>query len=57
MNRKNAIVSSILWAAAIIASAANGAPSILTMIILPGLAATFLLVTTPRSKTRKCVRK
>ena len=43
MNRKFIIANSILWAAAIIASAILGAPVSLTTVLLPSLAACSLL--------------
>jgi hypothetical protein len=50
MNRKYFIANAILWAAAIIASAIVGAPSYLSIGILPGLAASSLLLTWPKSR-------
>jgi len=44
MNRKHVIGNSVLWAAAIITSALVGAPTVLTLVLLPGLATTALLV-------------
>jgi len=48
MNRKHLIVNGILWAAAIIASAIVGAPTVLSVVLLPALAIVSLVVT--RSK-------
>jgi hypothetical protein len=48
MNRKHLIVNAILWAAAILASAIVGAPTVLSVVLLPALAIVSLLAT--RSK-------
>jgi hypothetical protein len=45
MNRKHLIVNGILWAAAIIASAIVGAPTVLSVVLLPALAVVSLVVT------------
>ena len=45
MNRKHLIVNGILWAAAIIASAIVGAPTVLAVVLLPALAIVSLVVT------------
>ena len=45
MNRKHLIVNGILWAAAIIASAIVGAPTVLSIVLLPALAIVSLVVT------------
>ena len=45
MNRKHLIVNGILWAAAIIASAIVGAPTVLSAVLLPALAIVSLVVT------------
>ena len=45
MNRKHLIVNGILWAAAIIASAIVGAPTVLSVALLPALAIVSLVVT------------
>jgi len=45
MNRKHLIVNGILWAAAIIASAIVGAPTVLSVVLLPALAIVSLVVT------------
>ena len=49
MKKKQFIGNTILWASAIIASAIVGAPSYLSGVLLPSLAAMALLVTWPRS--------
>lgn len=51
MNRKHFISNVILWAAAIIASAIVGAPTVFSLILLPMLAACSLLLNHPKSKT------
>ena len=48
MNRKHLIVNGILWAAAILASAIVGAPTVLSVVLLPALAIVSLLVTRSR---------
>ena len=45
MDRKHLIVNGILWAAAIIASAIVGAPTVLAVVLLPALAIVSLVVT------------
>jgi hypothetical protein len=47
MNLNNRIAHAVLWAAAIIASAVTGAPAVLSVILLPALAAISLLVVAP----------
>ena len=44
MGRKYLIANAVLWAAAIIASALVGAPTVLTLVVLPALAAVSLLL-------------
>jgi hypothetical protein len=56
MNRKQLIVNSILWAAAIIASAIVGAPSILSLVLLPSLAAAALLAGGSGAVAARCDR-
>lgn len=51
MSRDAFLANAILWAAAIVASAAVGAPAGLSTILLPALAAGSLLVTRPRPRT------
>jgi hypothetical protein len=51
VSRKHFIANAILWAVAIIASAAVGAPRFLSGVLLPALAAAALLVTWPKSRT------
>lgn len=43
MNRKHLLANALLWAAAILASAVVGAPTFLSLILLPCLAAASLL--------------
>jgi hypothetical protein len=45
MSQKHVVTNAILWAAAIAAAAAVGAPGFLSLILLPCLAATSLLMT------------
>ena len=45
MKRKRLIVNGFFWAAAIIASAIVGAPTVLSVVLLPALAIVSLLVT------------
>ncbi len=54
MNRKHYIGNAILWAAAIVASAIAGVPPMLSALLLPGLAATALLITWPKSGNVDC---
>lgn len=54
MSRSNTIANAILWAAAIIASAILGAPTTLTVILLPSLATTSLVIGERRSTSRSC---
>lgn len=49
MNRKYFISNAILWASAIVASAIVGAPTVLSIILLPTLATCSLIVTRPQS--------
>ncbi len=44
MNRKYFIANAILWASAIVASAIVGAPTVLSIILLPTLATCSLVV-------------
>ena len=53
MNRKRLIVNGILWAAAIIASAILGAPTVLSVLLLPALAIVSLLVTASKLGSTK----
>jgi len=50
MSRNQFIANAILWAAAIVASAILHAPSMLSTIVLPVLAAGSLLLTRPRAR-------
>jgi len=52
VNRNHLIANAILWAAAILASALVGAPSVLSVLLLPTLALASLLFMGPRY--RKC---
>lgn len=54
MNRKPFIANAILWAAAIIAAAIVGAPPFFSAVLLPGLAASALVATWPKSRTTRC---
>jgi len=54
MNRKHLIINGILWAAAIIASAIVGAPTALSVVLLPALAIVSLVVTgSKRGSTKR----
>ena len=53
MNRKHLIVNGILWAAAIIASAIVGAPTVLSVVLLPALAIVSLVVTASKLGSTK----
>lgn len=52
MNRKYIVANSLIWAAAIIASAELGAPTMLTLILLPSLAAMSWLAALPVAAKR-----
>ena len=54
MNTKHSLANSILWAAAILASASVGAPALLTLGLLPVLAATALVTTRARAGGDPC---
>ena len=56
MNHKYLITNAILWTSAIVASAIVGAPTALTVIILPVLATCSLVVARPKSQTAECQR-
>jgi hypothetical protein len=52
MTRRHTLAAALLWATAIIAAAALAAPSFLTLILLPSLAAASLLIRTDVCATR-----
>lgn len=52
MNRNKILANSVLWAAAIVAAATAGAPSYLTLILLPSLSALSLLLSLPEKCSR-----
>jgi hypothetical protein len=52
MSRKHFTSNAILWAAAILASAIVGAPPVFTLVLLPGLATSALLVNRPVRSAR-----
>jgi hypothetical protein len=54
MNRRDVIANSILWAAAIVASAILHAPLFLTLVILPTLATSSLVLARRRPPTIDC---
>ena len=54
MNRREVIANSILWAAAILASAILHAPTFLTLVLLPTLATGSLLLARRRTPTSDC---
>jgi hypothetical protein len=54
MNRKFIYANSILWASAVIAAALLHAPVFFTLILLPSLATTSLLLALPAAPRRCC---
>ena len=54
MNRSATLATSLLWAAAIIASAIVGAPYTLTFVVLPALASAYLLVAARGAPKQQC---
>jgi hypothetical protein len=54
MNRKHYLANAIAWASAIVASAILGAPTVLTLVLLPTLATCALVVTRPPSNAAGC---
>jgi hypothetical protein len=54
MNRRDVYANSILWSAAIIASAILHAPMFLTLVLLPTLASSSLLLARRQARTRDC---
>ena len=54
MHRKLVLANCILWAAAILASAILGAPSTLTLMLLPALAAASWLVSVRQAPAGTC---
>ena len=54
MNRRFLISNSILWAAAMIASAIVGAPAVLSTVLLPSLATLSILMARSGSGAAKC---
>ena len=54
MNKKHYLANAILWASAILTSAILHAPSFLTLVLLPVLAATALVTTRPKSSEGTC---
>jgi hypothetical protein len=54
MNGKRLITNAILWPAAIIAAALVGAPSVLSVILLPTLAVASLLLVGPKHRATTC---
>jgi hypothetical protein len=56
MNQTYLLANSITWAAAIIASALLGAPSTVTLVLLPVLATASWLIALPKSSVRVCRR-
>jgi hypothetical protein len=54
VNRKLYIANAILWAGAIGASAILGAPTFLTLVVLPSLASCALVVSCPQSTNPSC---
>jgi hypothetical protein len=56
MHKTYILANSVAWAAAIVASALLGAPSTLTLVLLPSLAAISLLAAVPRTSDIACRR-
>lgn len=54
MVEKHVVVNAVLWASAIVASAMLGAPSFMSVILLPSLAAISLLVNIQTCRTYQC---
>jgi hypothetical protein len=54
MRQQPVLANCILWAAAILASAILGAPSTLTCLLLPALAATSWLISVRRASAGPC---
>jgi hypothetical protein len=48
MSRKYTLIQAVLWASAIVVAAAAGASSFFTLVLLPSLAGTALLLNAPR---------
>ncbi len=57
MNSKYLIANAGLWASSIIASATLGAPTFLSLVILPALAVASLLLMTPKHDVAACFRR
>jgi hypothetical protein len=53
MRRKSHFANAVLWAAAIVASAAAGSPSYFSTLLLPALAAGALPLTLPKRRAAK----
>jgi hypothetical protein len=51
MDHKHFLVHAVLWASAIVASAIVGAPRYFSIVLLPGLAMTALIVAWPKTRT------
>jgi hypothetical protein len=54
MHKKYLIANAVLWAAAILASAVIHAPVVFSIIILPALAFTSLVMIRPKAKDSDC---
>lgn len=54
MNRQIYLANAVLWATAIVASAMLGAPTMLTLLVLPSLATCALVVARPKSRLVEC---
>jgi hypothetical protein len=54
MNRQIDLANAVLWATAIVVSAMLGAPTMLTLLVLPSLATCVLVVTRPKSRLVEC---
>ncbi len=51
------LTNALLWAAAIIASAALGAPTFLLLVLLPSLGFMSMLVSSKHRRDRQCARR
>lgn len=54
MNRNILIANALLWAAALVAAASVGAPTVLTLILLPTLASVSLIISTAKRRAAVC---
>ena len=57
MNKQFQIANSLLWASAIIGSAALQAPDAMTFLVLPSLAAVSWLFAISRNRSKTCAQR